>query len=271
MDIKKYLENKKRIINHALDTYLPRSTEKPQIVHRAMRYAVFPGGKRIRPIFSIAGFEACGGEGNSIIPVACAIELIHSYTLVHDDLPCMDDDDLRRGRKTCHKEFGEDIALLAGDGLLTLAFSVLAISGNIEVIKEISKAIGTYGTIGGQVVDIISQKREKREQKTDIEYINQKKTASLFEVAVKVGAILKGTSRKKIDALSAFGKDIGLTFQLMDDLSDRDGYVKIYSADYTKKREEFLARRAKGHLKVFGKKASRLSELADLILNSALY
>ena len=117
MDIEKYILDKKKIIDKALDRYLPLISLRPQIIHRAMRYSIFPGGKRIRPIFTIAGFEACGGKGDSIIPVACGIELIHSYTLIHDDLPCMDNDDFRRGKHTCHKKFGEDIALLAADGL----------------------------------------------------------------------------------------------------------------------------------------------------------
>lgn len=266
MDIKKYIIDKKKIIDKALDRYLPASNVKPEIIHKAMRYSIFPGGKRIRPVFTIAGFEACGGKGNSIIPVACAIELIHSYTLIHDDLPCMDDDDYRRGKPACHKKFREDIALLAGDALLTLAFQVLAEAGNIEVIKEVSKAVGSSGTIGGQVVDVLNKETEDRRQKTDIEYISLKKTAALFETAIKSGAIFSGASNAKINALGAFGKDIGLTFQLMDDLADMDGYVKIYGAGYTKKAASSLAKRAKSHLNIFGKKADKLSELADLIV-----
>ena len=258
MDIEKYILNKKKIIDKALDKYLPSSSIKPQIIHTAMRYSVFPGGKRIRPIFTIAGFEACGGKGNSAVPVACGIELIHSYTLVHDDMPCMDNDDFRRGKKTCHKRFGEDIALLAGDGLLTLAFQVIAESGNVDVIKEIAKTVGTCGTIGGQVADI-------RNKKPDIEYINLKKTAVLFEVAVKSGGIIKGASKPEINALRNFGRDIGLTFQLLDDLKDKDGCVKLYGKERAKEKAEVLAKRAKNHLKIFGKRAGMLSALADII------
>jgi len=271
MDIHKYIEVKRKLIDKALDRYLPASNEKPRIIHRAMRYAVFPGGKRIRPIFTIAGFEACGGKGNSIMPVACAIELVHSYTLVHDDLPCMDDDDLRRGRKTCHKKFGEGMALLAGDGLLTLAFNVLANSGNIEVIREISKSIGTYGIIGGQVFDILAQGSRLKAQRKYIECIDLKKTASLFEAATKAGGIFKGASKSEINALGSFGRDIGLMFQLLDDLKDKDGYVKPYGPERARERASFLAKRAKVNLKVFGKKAHNLSELAGLILNSTPY
>ncbi|MFA5389197.1 MAG: polyprenyl synthetase family protein [Candidatus Omnitrophota bacterium] len=256
IDINKYITIKRKLIDKALDKYLPSTSLKPQVIHRAMRYSVFPGGKRIRPIFSVAAFEACGGKGNSIIPVASAIELIHSYTLVHDDLPCMDNDDFRRGKKTCHRKFGDDIALLAGDGLLTLAFQIMAGSSNIDSIKEVSKAIGTRGIIGGQVADITGG---------DIEYINLNKTAVLFEVAAKCGGIIRGAGAKKISALGNFGRDIGLTFQLLDDLKDEDGYAKLYGAGQTKKRAEFLAKRAKSHLKIFGKKGTTLLGLASLI------
>ncbi|OIO33170.1 MAG: hypothetical protein AUJ70_03680 [Candidatus Omnitrophica bacterium CG1_02_40_15] len=269
MDIQKYIIDKKKIIDRTLDKYLPSSSVKPEIIHRAMRYSVFPGGKRIRPIFAIAGFEACGGKGNSIIPVACGIELAHSYTLVHDDMPCMDDDNFRRGKKTCHKKYGEDMALLAGDGLLTLVFQVIAESGSIEAVKEISKAIGTRGTIGGQVADILKKKAEGRGQRAEIEYINLKKTAVLFEVAVKSGGIIKGASKQEIKALGDFGRNIGLTFQLLDDLKDKDGYVKLYGEKRTKEKAKLLARKAKSYLKILGKRADRLSKLADLILNSA--
>ena len=265
MDIEKYILDKKKIIDKALDKYLPPARLKPQVIHKAMRYSIFPGGKRIRPIFTIAGFEACGGKGDSIIPAACGIELIHSYTLIHDDLPCMDNDDFRRGKHTCHKKFGEDIALLAGDGLLTLAFQVIAESDNIHVIKEISKAIGTCGVIGGQVADIISQKSKVKSQKLDIDYINYRKTALLFEMAVKSGGIIKEASRPEINALGNFGRDIGLVFQLMDDIRDKDGYVKLYGQERAIKKARVLAERAKNHLKIFGKKAAKLLELADIV------
>jgi len=265
MDIEKYIADKKKIIDKVLDRYLPGSDTKPAIIHTAMRYSLFPGGKRIRPVLTFAGFEACGGKGNSIIPVACGIELIHSYTLIHDDLPCMDNDDFRRGKRTCHKKFGEDIALLAGDGLLTLAFQVITESGNIDVIKVISKAIGTCGVIGGQVADVL-QKRAGKRQRAEIEYINLNKTAVLFEVAVKSGGIIKGAGEREINALGNFGRDIGITFQLLDDLKDKDGYVKLYGVERTKEKAKILAKRAKSHLKIFGKKANMLLKLADTIL-----
>ena len=268
MNINEYVTQKRKIIDKALNRYLPSSTAKPQIIHRAMRYAVFPGGKRIRPLFAIAGFEACGGRGGSIVPVACAVELLHCYTLVHDDMPCMDNDDFRRGKHTCHKKFGEDIALLAGDGLLTLAFEVIAESGNIEAVKEIARTLGTRGTIGGQVMDIKGKGLRVKGEGIDIKYINEKKTAMLFEVAIKSGGIIKGASRPEINALGNFGKNIGLAFQLLDDLKDKDGHVKLYGPCRTKEKAMALAKNAKGHLKIFGRKADKLVQLGDLILNN---
>lgn len=266
MDIKRYLAGKKKTIDKALDRYLPCAKTKPQIVHKAMRYAVFPGGKRIRPILTIAGFEICGGKGGAIMPVACAIELIHTYTLIHDDLPCMDNDDFRRGKLSCHKKFNESLALLAGDGVLTLGFELLSETGSAYLVQEVSKAIGTRGTIGGQVVDIIKQKTNSRIKRKDLDYITGNKTGALFEIALRAPGIVKGVDRKKLDALSNFGRCIGFTFQLIDDLIDKDGYVGIYGANHTRKMAELLNERANSYLSVFGKKADRLSEIADLIL-----
>jgi len=284
MGVEKYIAVKKKIIDRALRLRLPSCSLKPQVIHKAMRYSVFPGGKRIRPVFSIAGFEACDGKGGLIIPVACGIELIHSYTLVHDDMPCMDNDDFRRGKKTCHRKFGEDIALLAGDGLLTLAFQVISESGSIDVIKEISKAVGASGVIGGQVADILykgtrdiprlrpltsSGLRSGQEGQgtgaDEIEYINLKKTAVLFEAAVKSGGIIAGADKERIKALGNFGRDIGIVFQLMDDLKDNDGYAGLYGAKKTKEKAKSLMKKAKRHLKIFGKKADTLLMLASTI------
>ncbi|MBU1061409.1 MAG: polyprenyl synthetase family protein [Candidatus Omnitrophica bacterium] len=260
MDINKYIKAKKRLIDKALDRYLPSGNLKPQIIHKAMRYAVFPGGKRIRPIFTIASFEACGGKTNSILPVACAIELIHNYTLIHDDLPCMDNDEIRRGKLTCHKKFSESLALLAGDALLTLSFQLLSEAGNLDIIKEVSMAIGSRGTIGGQVVDIVKQK-------TELDYIASRKTGALFEAAVKAGGLFKGVDRKKIDNLANFGRLIGFTFQLIDDLIDKEGHVALYGAGYVEKRAALLTGKAETYLDIFGKKkAKRLLELSEAIL-----
>lgn len=268
MDVKKYIANKKRLIDKALDRYLPSANERPKTIHKAMRYAVFSGGKRIRPVLTLASFEACGGKGASIMPVACAIELIHAYTLIHDDLPCMDNDDYRRGRPSCHKRFSEDLALLAGDALLTLGFQLLSDGGKIDIVREVSKAIGSRGTIGGQVVDMEQKPRcHKGTRQTDLDYIASRKTGALFEMALKAGCMFKGAGKKKIDAIANFGKHIGFTFQLIDDLIDKDGHVKAYGEGHVRKMAGLLSERAKGYLSIFGSKADRLSEIADLILD----
>jgi len=267
MDIRDYIVNRKGLIDKALDEYLPSVKSKPQAIHKAMRYAVFPGGKRIRPVLTLASFEACGGKGSSIMPVACAIELIQSYTLIHDDLPCMDNDDYRRGRLSCHKKFGEALALLAGDALLTLSFGLLSKSRNIELVGELSKAIGSCGTVGGQVVDMETQNLKLKAKKENLDYITTHKTGSLFETAIKSAGIFKGVSEKKMMGLTNFGKCIGFSFQLVDDLMDKDGYVALYGATYVKKMARLLTQRAKNHLEIFGKKADRLKAIADLILD----
>jgi len=243
------------MMNLAIEDHLAKRADATALT-AACAHAL-QGGKRFRPALVFLVAEALGHDLN-VTSAALAIEFFHTASLVADDLPCMDNDDERREKPSTHKVYGEAIALLAGDALLTLAFQVIAESGSIEAIKEISKAIGTCGTIGGQVADILNKGR-------DIEYINLKKTAVLFEAAVKSGGIVKGASKREIDTLGNFGRDIGLAFQLLDDLKDKDGYVKLYGACRTKEKAEFLAKRAKSHLKIFGKKAEALLELADLI------
>ncbi|MBU1888263.1 MAG: polyprenyl synthetase family protein, partial [Candidatus Omnitrophica bacterium] len=251
-DIRKYLDIKKKAINKALDKYLPSRETVPKVIHRAMRYAVFSGGKRIRPILTIASFEACGKKGDSIVPIACAVELIHTYTLIHDDMPCMDNDDLRRGKSNCHKKFNEAIALLAGDALLTFGFQLLSDSGNIEIAREVSRAVGSQGTIGGQVVDIdlhsalrpcsgqakrtpYHEGTEQVAHSAELDYVVSNKTGALFRIACEAGAIFSNAGKKKIKALGDFGKNFGVTFQLVDDLIDKDGYIKVYGADHVEK------------------------------------
>lgn len=272
MDIRRYIKIKKKAIDAALDRYLPPAKTTPGVIHRAMRYAVFSGGKRIRSVLTIASFEACGGKGNLVMPIACAIELIHTYTLVHDDMPCMDDDDLRRGKLTCHKKFNESLALLAGDALLTFGFQLFSEGGNIEIVREISRAVGSQGTIGGQVVDIEgsrlkAQSSKRIIKKSELDYIARNKTGALFEAACKSGAILSNASGKKVQALGDFGRNLGITFQLVDDLIDKDGYVNIYGADHVEKMASLLNKRAGESLKIVGKAGIRLSEIAELILH----
>ncbi|MBI5144342.1 MAG: polyprenyl synthetase family protein, partial [Candidatus Omnitrophica bacterium] len=199
MNIKYYLKNLKDRIDKSLDEYLPSEKAYPKAIHWAMRYSVFSGGKRMRPILAIESCKVCKGRLKDVLPAACAIELIHTYSLIHDDLPAMDDDDYRRGRPTSHKVFGEANAILAGDALLALAFNIIAKEANgrrgLEVIRELSEAIGTRGMVGGQIVDL-EFKNKKLDKKT-LNYINRFKTSRLFEASTKIGAIAAQSSKKE--------------------------------------------------------------------------
>ena len=244
--------------------------ERPKILHEAMRYAVLLGGKRIRPILTLAACEAVGGKEKEAIAAACAIELIHSYSLIHDDLPCMDDDDTRRGMPSCHKKFGETTALLAGDALLTLAFRILADSSSknhknqIQVARWIADAAGSLGMIGGQVVDCQAQGSEI--DIPTIDYINTHKTGSLIAVACRTGAILGGGSKKQVEFLYGYGKCVGLLFQIVDDILDSEGYAKLVGIPEARQEAGKLNRRAKETLKIFGKKGEPLERMADFLL-----
>ena len=237
-DLKKYLKEKKRIIDKWLEEALPPENTYPEILHKAMRYTLFAGGKRIRPILMIASYDTVKrpSKYDEIIPFACGIEMIHAYSLIHDDLPCMDDDDFRRGKPTNHRVFGEAIALLAGDGLLTEAFSLmsrkhkkLSPTKALLSIQEIAKAAGISGMVGGQVVDFQSQ--GKKVDKKTIEYIHNSKTGALILASVRVGAIIGEGDKKALDALTKYGKAIGLCFQVMDDILDIEGDQEILGKD----------------------------------------
>ena len=241
-------------IKKNLEKYLPKGDD---IIKKAMRYSVLSGGKHIRPLIAVEAASLCGGSIKDAMPVACAIEFIHAYSLIHDDLPAMDDDDFRRGKPTCHKVFGEANAILAGDALLTLAFNILAKyvkpKKSVGIIKEISEAAGVEGMVGGQAKDLEFQDRNKN--KDVVRQINILKTARLFEAAAKTGAMLSGASRKKIDALQKFGLYFGLSFQVVDDHLDSDAK--------TRKEAFLLVDKAKKELKIFGKKADILKTIAD--------
>jgi geranylgeranyl diphosphate synthase type II len=230
VDIADYLKGKKRVIDEALKHVISKETDFPQSLHKAMRYALFPGGKRIRPILAIAAYEMIGGRGDGILPYACALELIHTYSLIHDDLPALDDDDYRRGKPTTHKVFGEAMAILAGDALLTEAFRLMSTQGlggevdprvAIEAIGEISRASGSAGMIAGQVVDMESE--GKTVELPILEFIHTHKTGSLILTCVRVGGRLAGARDVEMDALTRYGKAIGLAFQITDDILDVEG------------------------------------------------
>ncbi len=225
MDIYKYLREKKSIIDKRLDQYLPDEHTFPEIIHKAMRYTLFSGGKRFRGILSIAASESVGGNIEDVLPVACGIELIHTYSLIHDDLPAMDNDDMRRGKPASHKVFGEAIAILAGDALLTEAFRIMSEYGKKGVIEriihEISMAIGSRGMIGGQVLDIEFQGKDV--DPSTLEYIHKHKTGALILASVRAGGILGGADERELKALTEYGESIGLAFQIKDDILDING------------------------------------------------
>lgn len=230
MDLKTYLSEKRAIVEEALERFMPKPDGPAAEIIKAMNYSLFAGGKRLRPILCIAGAEAVGGDGEKVLPAACALELIHTYSLIHDDLPAMDNDDLRRGKPTCHKIFGEAMAILAGDGLLTEAFNMLTrleVSGNLsaDVIKRIinliSTASGWQGMVGGQAMDIQAEGKEIDSGLMD--YIHSHKTGTLITASVKSGAILGGASQSQLDNLALYGEKTGLAFQIADDILDIEG------------------------------------------------
>ena len=282
MDFGKYIKRKREIVNQALDRCLPDENKEPKSLHQAMRYSVFAGGKRLRPILAIASFEAVGGKGKAILPVACAIEMIHTYSLIHDDLPCMDDDDLRRGKPTLHKVYGDGMAVLAGDALHALAFELLLQSKNPQVVYEVAKAIGTEGMIGGQVKDLEAE--GKKVSLKQVEYIHTHKTGKLLRASVRAGAILGGADKTTLSALSSYGEKFGLAFQIVDDILDVVGkeevigkkkgsdkanskatYPEVIGLEESKILAKDLLTQAKSKLKVLKDKSCVFEMLADYV------
>ena len=231
--LKAYLQDRQKIVEEALEHYLPGEDNIPADIYKAVRYSVFNGGKRIRPVLCLAAAEAVGGDLGQAIPVACALELIHSYSLIHDDLPSMDDDNFRRGKPTCHKVFGENIAILAGDALLTEAFVLLShvekvrlsAERRLAVIQEIGQAAGINGMVGGQALDVLSGKSVPDEN--TLYEIHRRKTGALIVAAVKSGAIIFNASKDKIQALAQYGINLGLAFQIADDILNVEGDRKL--------------------------------------------
>jgi geranylgeranyl diphosphate synthase type II len=229
-----YLDARKKIIDEALERYIPGEDNYPPVIFKALRYSLFAGGKRIRPILCLASAEAVGGNIDLILPVACALELIHTYSLIHDDLPAMDDDDYRRGRRTSHKVFGENMAILAGDALLTEAFHLMSDRGLMEkiapeklisVIHDIARAAGCFGMVGGQVVDVQS---EGEAVETEVlNFIHTHKTGAMITAAVKAGAILADAGEVQLNALTSYGRHVGLAFQIADDILNVEGDQKL--------------------------------------------
>jgi geranylgeranyl diphosphate synthase type II len=224
VNLKTYLTTRQKLIDHALDRYLPKATTKPSTLHKAMRYSLFAGGKRLRPILCLAAAQACRGNTDDALPLACALECIHTYSLVHDDLPSMDNDDFRRGRPTCHKVFGDGIAVLAGDALLTIAFEIVSKARpapryNIStLLREIAVAAGSQKLIAGQVADLEAE--GKKVERNQLRFIHENKTAAILKTSVRLGAMNANADAKKLSAITHFGQRLGLAFQIIDDILD---------------------------------------------------
>jgi geranylgeranyl diphosphate synthase type II len=224
--IEAYLGRRAAEVNEWLESLVPSEMTPPQNLHRAMRYSLLGGGKRLRPVLVLTAGEALGAHTEDLMPTACAMEMIHTYSLIHDDLPAMDNDDLRRGRPTCHKAFGEPMAILAGDALLTRAFEVLAseapsgdLDRQIRVIREVTAAAGTVNAlIGGQVADMENEGQQVGD--STLEYIHRSKTGAMIRASVAVGGIIAGADSQQIDTLRSYGDKIGLAFQVADDILD---------------------------------------------------
>jgi len=276
-------------IEAALEKLLPAESAPPASIHRAMRYSVFAGGKRIRPILCYESAKLFGPDAEAAIPVGCAIEFIHTYSLVHDDLPALDNDDLRRGKATNHKVFGEAMAILAGDALLTLAFQTLANSliepaRRVRVISEIAAAAGTVnGMVGGQVADLEAEK--KPADATMLEYIHRSKTAALICGSIVAGALAGGASDEDVERLRRFGGQIGWAFQVVDDILDvsessaslgktagkdqaqqKATYPALYGLEKSRAIAADLETKALRELDVYGSRAVRLRQLAQFLV-----
>lgn len=264
--MRRYLTKKVLLVDRNLDRYLPRKSANPRVIHEAIRYSVFSGGKRLRPILALEAARACGGSLADAMPAACGLELIHAYSLIHDDLPSMDNDNYRRGKPTAHRKFGEAIAILAGDALLTMSFNLFSRIKDPgiqrRVVREVSDAIGSLGMIGGQVMDITV----KRKNLSTLKYIHARKTAALIAVSARTGAMVAGADRAREKALSDFGKFLGLSFQIIDDLLDREDYFKFFGERKGRRQAEQFADRAKAALKVFGGRAGTLRAIASCMV-----
>ena len=286
MNFADWLSSQKQRVDAALDRLLPPAAEPPGTLHAAIRHSMFAGGKRLRPILLLAACEACGGDTEQALPPACAVECIHTYSLIHDDLPCMDDDDFRRGHPTCHKLYGEAIAVLAGDALQPLAFELLLNSNPSDpsdLIKELATAAGSRFLIAGQVRDLEAEGRQVSFE--ELRTIHEGKTAALLTCCFRLGAIIAGASPEKLAALTIFGHALGLAFQVIDDILDctqsseklgktagkdaaagKSTYVSILGLDAARSEAARLTAEAHAALKPLGSSADRLREIADHLL-----
>jgi geranylgeranyl diphosphate synthase type II len=290
MDIRVYLEESKRLVDRYLDKLLPGEKEEPPTIHAAMRYSVFAGGKRVRPVLVLASGESMRGDESVLLHLGAAVEMMHTYSLIHDDLPALDNDDLRRGRPTCHKVFGEAMAILAGDALMTRCYQILASlpgvsdSKRIAVLAEIAAATGTVnGMIGGQVVDLESEGKPVSAHL--LEYIHHSKTGALLTACVRCGALAAGAAGEQLQALTRFGSKIGLVFQIVDDILDvtssseelgktagkdakveKATYPAFYGVEASRNKARELLESALADIDGFDEKAEHLRNIARFIV-----
>jgi len=291
------MEKNTASVDSAMEKLLAATPDLPESIRKAMRYSLFAGGKRLRPTLVIEAAECCGLAAKKALKTAAALEMIHAYSLIHDDLPAMDDDDLRRGKPTNHKVFGEAMAILAGDGLLTKAFEAVAenaadlkLKGReaAELVRLIAYGAGAEGMVGGQVADLAAEGMSKKISKAQaakiLEAVHRRKTGALIVASLDAGAVLAGASQSKREALRSYGECIGLAFQIADDVldvvgdkkklgkrgSDRDNdkltYASLYGVDGARAKARALVEMAHAHLETFGRKAETLHELADYII-----
>jgi geranylgeranyl diphosphate synthase, type II len=288
-DLPGFLGTRAAAVDRALDRFLPAATAKPATIHRAMRYSLFAGGKRIRPALCLAAAAACGGEDSAAMPLACAVECIHTYSLIHDDLPAMDNDDYRRGKLTNHKVFGEGIAVLAGDALLTQAFEIAARCrgwprySHQTIVLELARAAGSLQLIAGQVADLEGE--GKKIPARHLRYIHERKTSALLCCSVRLGGMSANCTSAQLRALTRFGYHVGLAFQVIDDILDvtqtseklgktagkdtraqKATYPSIVGLAQSRKIAAELTDRAFSSLKPFRGKAIALEGLADYLL-----
>lgn len=288
LNLKKDLKEKRELINITLDRFLPRKDEYPKEIHKAVRHTLFAGGKRLRPYLTISTFLLFSDEVPVVQPVAAAIELLHTYTLIHDDLPDIDDDDYRRGKKTCHVIYGDDMALLAGDALLTAAFELLThvpLSDEVKIklISELARETGSRGLIIGQMMDIVSE--GKKITKEELQFIHDNKTGKLLKLAMRFGCYAAEVEEEHVKRLEKVGEKLGLAFQITDDILDVEGdqkklgksigkdskvqkatYPSLYGMEESREMATKLINEAKELLSHYGEKADMLKLLADFIL-----
>jgi geranylgeranyl diphosphate synthase type II len=289
MNLKAYLKSGQEKIERALDRHLPKESTKPATIHKAMRYSLFAGGKRLRPILCLAAAQTCGGKIDKALPLACALECIHTYSLVHDDLPSMDNDDFRRGRLTCHKVFGDGIAVLAGDALLTIAFEIVSRAKPTSrynmstLLREVAVAAGSQKLIAGQVADLEAEGKETT--RAGLRYIHENKTAAILTTSVRLGAMSANANPKQLAAITRFGRALGLAFQVIDDVLDvtqtseklgksagkdvaakKATYPAVIGLDKSRGEAKRLTKQAHDALSIFGTKAEALHALANYLL-----